>query len=607
MARKIFSILKLISPYIVILALMIIQLFSGEHSVFVFSTTSKAILILLSAVMVFQLIKEGEIKYKWLYLIPIFLIYVFVNPPYSPIDEAAHYDYVEYIKTNMELPVMGELFNSSLLYEVGKINIPSHFNHEFFQPPGYYILGAFLAMFSPSVTFDFYMLRVLGFLMLLMVVRTSKKNYEQLMDNRLCTRNDNLYYALSYGVLFTSGILLRMTTVSNEHLAVLLCSISYFYMVKYLLGDSKKSTVVIISIVASFAILAKVTTFIYIVVFALICLLKKEYKSFFISSGICLLIVGPWVGFNMVNYHSITATAMHLEMVTPIVNPSNINLGSNYLIESIPTLMNTFWLPQETPYDLMIGMIINVATVGIIISCYYAVKRLFVERLKPMTNGNQVTVVSILLIILNIALLSLGTLTTDVGVMIGRYMYVNVLPIIYIVYTNVSRKIFFDFRQGLIIFICLVIAITNVSSITNIFSKVNLEAIRHSYLNQADGPQGLNTDQIEFIEVKKSTDDTYSYLALQNDPQVYRILRAPIDVTRHVLRLTYITDKEGPIQIYYDDGNGFSEKNSEWIFMSKGSNDRILKIPASMYQLTDIRIDPIENSSFTFRVKSFDK
>ena len=60
--------------------------------------------------------------------------------PFSPIDEAAHLDYIYYIFDKNELPLMGNFFNSDLLSEVGKVYIPQFQNHEFFQPPLYYLL-----------------------------------------------------------------------------------------------------------------------------------------------------------------------------------------------------------------------------------------------------------------------------------------------------------------------------------------------------------------------------------------------------------------------------------------------------------------------------------
>lgn len=367
------------------------------------------------------------------------LIYILLVPVFSPIDEAAHFDYINKIMFEHKLPLISDLIDVSRLSEVSSYAVPVSLQYEAVHPPIYYFLGSLIVYpFQDYPSLSLIILRLVGLLLLLTSLYFTIKTFSILSKYFKWYVNEVLFTSILLLLYTNPGIVTRMVTVSNESLTVCLFSLLIYLMVEFVITSHSVKKLRVISIITGCLVLTKITSVVIIVPLLLIFLFIKSWRYIFEFSLIIGIIVLPWIIFNLYHYHSFTGTEEHVEFVKKIVNPHNVNLGFEYVVQKFTYILYSFWVPQEIrwsgiyelanliTYGLSLGLILCIAsTISTICK---------LQREKQLNLNAKLNSVLIIFVFLSLIMLIYGTLSQDVDILLGRYLYITIVPISLFIY-----------------------------------------------------------------------------------------------------------------------------------------------------------------------------
>lgn len=363
---------------------------------------------------------------------------------YSPIDESTHFYYIIYLVKYHKIPTLKTAIDSGILASITEYNVPGGYLNEAFQPPLYYAIGAIIYMLTPgSLKIKFFALRFFGVFCILVSIYFTLKTYKFLVNRKVIKQNDFLVHALILLFTLTPGFLLRMITVSNEHLIVPLASIFTYLLIVFYYEDTLKSKVniFILSALTAALFLTKIYGGVVGATVVVILLIKKYYRSIFyyvIGAGV---IVSPWFMFNLLVYGHLTSNQATNELVSQMTNASKINIDIAFIMERLNVFFGTFWHPQEFysaigEFNMMNTGFLNVTLIlAILFSVYYLVARIREiksdENILVFITSSQVTL-AILFIIF-------GSMFNHADAFIGRYIFFTYTALIILLYWVISK------------------------------------------------------------------------------------------------------------------------------------------------------------------------
>lgn len=397
-----------------------------------------------------------KIKEKWyiLLILPLVLIIglevATESKIYSGMDEASHFDYVNYLIEERKLPIVEQPLDFEELNIDGANpnTIPHHNQHEAAQPPIYYLLRSITGGFSTDIYTRLIVLRIQGVVLILLSILFLTKTYRLLCKREILIKNDYLFYSILTLFVLSPSFLKIMIPVNNEHLLVLLMSI-LTYMVVYLSSTKKVNAKqsILLGVLVGAIMLTKLTS-VYVVIIIMILYISKKWIWQLLILGItALLIVSPWVDFNVDNYQSITGMDKHIEIVYPIVNSTNYDYGLEDLMQSIPVMFSYTWF--RGGQELVETMISSFLSFWLFLSLIYSLFQRKSSLLRSLA----------LFIVANLIILMILTLNSNISVMIGRYMFMNLAAFTLIFYyftTSIIYKRYFKY-VATILLICNVI------------------------------------------------------------------------------------------------------------------------------------------------------
>lgn len=367
---------------------------------------------------------------KYLFAIGLFIIIsigsigIAGNTIYSGADEAAHFDYINFIIEKKSLPTMDEMIDYKTLNikQANPATIPGHHQHEAVQPPLYYLLAASVGSFFDDIYIRLIMLRILGLIGLIISFFIVYKTYNLMTERKYVISNDILFFVLAL-LFITSPYFQRvMIPLNNEHLLLVLVSTLIYKLVEYINKDITLRQSLLIGILVGAIILTKLTAGYLAILVAGFFLFKKWYKSLFIVGGTSFILLFPWVIFNFIHYQSITGTKRHIEIVGPVINPLNDQYTIVRVIKFLPDFFTSMWFWKGIyPIERILHDFLSVMFVLALIYCLIKFK----EKINSLF---------LLSIIGNIAILAAITISTPIVSMIGRYMYMNYLASVIVVF-----------------------------------------------------------------------------------------------------------------------------------------------------------------------------
>lgn len=347
----------------------------------------------------------------------------------SPIDEGAHYDYVQSIAEDHRLPeITDRIHREPLALELGKFpdvsNRPKSgllgASYEAFQPPLYYILAAPVFLIPVDHHLTLYLLRGFGLLLLLLA----------LVPFSLLIRDiagDRWPLGLAFGglVFLLPAVLERAVLVSNIALEVPAGAL-FTWLVYRAHARGSLRWLAAAGGALGVCMLTKFTLVFFVPVFVLAVLEYAWRNRTTLKIGkiaavavVPLLMLAPWFAWNFDTYGSLTANSQAQEQQRRLINPENFDYTLGNLGDSTVNLID-FSSPQDwgsdakDPFPTLLR--------------WFLVSVLFLLPLILATRAwSRENVIATLLLLLplvtGIVLLVEVTTTRDIPLILPRYLH----------------------------------------------------------------------------------------------------------------------------------------------------------------------------------------
>lgn len=286
--------------------------------------------------------------------------FVVAQPLWSPVDELGHYGYVEQLAEQHSMPVLGQtLMPEPVLaiihgaspkgyYVDPKTQGLYGFNYEAFQPPLYYILATPLFAIVPDYVEKAYALRAFDLVLLLLTAGLGFRLCADLLGRRW-----RFGYVMLLAVLILPGLVVRSVAISNAALALPI-SMAFLIVALRAVSAPSRRRVFLAGLLLGAGLLTELQLAALAPLFLMVVWRLWRRQQTWADRGAVLGltaipagILAPWLIFNLVHFHSLTAQAVVLQMQNPIINPAH----AHYSVRILPDLtINFLWdvlLPQE--------------------------------------------------------------------------------------------------------------------------------------------------------------------------------------------------------------------------------------------------------------------
>jgi 4-amino-4-deoxy-L-arabinose transferase-like glycosyltransferase len=280
---------------------------------------------------------------------------------FSPIDEAAHFDYVRVIAEGKRLPILEEdkLGYPVLALSQGldpderpapDVERPTGLSgesYQAFEPPLYYLLVAPLFTVTDDWSQRVKLVRLAGLAFLLAAAGIVYRFAGRVApDARLPV------FSLALTVLLWPGIVVRSATVANASLELLMaCAVLYVLWRADELRDERR--LVIAGALLGLGLLTKLTLVALAPVLVVIAirhgLARRDPRSWAVAAlavVLPVLLMAPWAIFNLSHYDAITASSLAKEMQESVVNPEGVTYTLGRFLDHVDRLFDGA-LPQD--------------------------------------------------------------------------------------------------------------------------------------------------------------------------------------------------------------------------------------------------------------------
>ncbi len=408
----------------------------------------------------------------WLVLLAQGMVFALIQPVWSRVDEAQHFDYVQDLADNGALPIEGQNFLSPEVVDIslranqwgwrpaGELSTPAildprdwvtvpgdldthdsekwlrrnlwRFNYEAMQPPLYYAVNTPVYAALPSDPFiRLYGMRLLAALLAsAMVPLTWLTAREAFPDSRL------VVYGAPVAMLLAQGYALNMSQVTNDALAVPLAATAVWLLLRMAGRGLTRRRSLVAGAVIGAALLTKLTTIFLLPVAAAALILPVLYRREWparaamnagIVYGLAAAIMAPWILHNLAVYGDPTGASAARPLMSSFFESPLLNFGSLRLDELLPT----FWFGEPIfPFAFWsyawaaVGMSMAVAVIGVL---YYYFGPGGAGGARVPDVGIRVNFVVAALVI-GVAANLLIPFGSGIGGVPGRYLY-PLLPV----------------------------------------------------------------------------------------------------------------------------------------------------------------------------------
>ncbi|MHB8220870.1 MAG: hypothetical protein ACYDHU_11220 [Acidimicrobiales bacterium] len=357
-------------------------------------------------------------------------------PLWSVVDEGAHFDNIAYIAEHHSLPVLGKAFATEQELAISQGIYPRHttidapkdglsgLDYEAFQPPLYYLVATPIFFLNGNFHSKAILLRFFGLALLLLAIALYARLSRHVLKKRW-----RLGLAGGLAVFLMPGVIVRSVTISNDCLAI---PIAIAAVTELWIALERRSSGRLIP--AGALVAAGVLTDLYLaelvpvfVVVAAVILWRSRTRRDLVrvamAAGLGVVLGLPWFVFNLVEYHSLTASAVAKAEQLSTVNPDHLR----FTIGQIPSLtsetlfqplMPEEWgrLPFGHPLTHYVAGLFQVLVVPLAIFLAFTLgRRLF-------TTGNWVLVAPWVANIVLCWYIDIGQ-QWESGAMVARYTY----------------------------------------------------------------------------------------------------------------------------------------------------------------------------------------
>lgn len=417
------------------------------------------ILILIILLLAYHLLRFKAVYFAFLFVGFLYVLFVW---DFAPLDEGSHFAYLHYIAKNHKLP----LLYSKADYELKALSEEIYTNssrgltteiYEAVQPPLYYLIASIVFLLTPgSLLVKFYTLRFSGLLGGLISIYFLEKAYKELINKGIIKGNSFLFFSTVCLCVLSPAFLIRMATINYIQLLVPLGSIIFYVLIKFsFLERLKFREVFLLSILSGASILTFFISVFLPVVVAIFLLVKRQFKQMIVYALLVFIIILPWFLHNQYHYGYFTAHFVSKGMLQHIMNPNFTTYDIFTILNSVPYMLASFWVPIEAQFNSLIFIIVNFLSFSMIfILLYYVYILLKSPNNSPQSYSKIIIFISTFAIILNTGLMCYVTIAESWPTIVGRYLYLIVNCFIFLIYLFVEKN--FERQQRVISLIFLI-------------------------------------------------------------------------------------------------------------------------------------------------------
>jgi hypothetical protein len=291
---------------------------------------------------------------------------------WSPIDEEAHFSYIQQVAEHGSLPVLGRTPTSpqGLAIAHGTYPRPVHLSpahlgliatsYEAFQPPLYYVLAVPAFDVPSNYLHKVYAVRLFGVGLLLVAIVLAARLARVVLGDRWM-----LGWSMVLAFLTLPGVVLRMATISPTPLAVVL---GILFVTELWLAWTRHSAGRLLGAgaVAGLCVLTELELLAFLPVLALVVVAEVVHRTrrhradpaegrrpgqvavgwVVAALAVPVVLVAPWLAFNEATYHLLTAGTIAIREQTYLVNPQHLHFSPIHLPDDTAVLIDPT-LPAE--------------------------------------------------------------------------------------------------------------------------------------------------------------------------------------------------------------------------------------------------------------------
>ena len=291
-------------------------------------------------------------------------------PIWSPIDEGAHYAYVQEIAEHGRLPVLGKSHISTQVDTITQGQSPSRLlldpfirglepqSYEAFQPPLYYLLAAPVFVAVPGYVHKVYALRSFDLLLLVLSAGLALQLCRTVLGTRW-----RFAGPLVLTVFLMPGVVVRSVTVSNAALELPLALLFFILFVRAWDNPTGRRLVILSGVLAA-GLLTQLMLVALIPLWGLAAWrwyaksgsrpLAVRFRTMAIAALVPLVAIGPWAGFNEAHYGALTAGRLAMRLQNDVANPQHIHFALHLLPDDTVNRLWGLLLPQEWTPDFAV-------------------------------------------------------------------------------------------------------------------------------------------------------------------------------------------------------------------------------------------------------------
>lgn len=264
------------------------------------------------------------------------IIFVFLTPIFEKPDEKGHFEYIKYLAENKKLPVAG------------------HFFSEYFQPPLYYIITAFIFQFMNIFTQDIWyhviFFRVISVIFSMITLYLTFK-----IASLVFKEKDLVIGVVAFAALLPSHINVNSNT-TNANLSQVFATLIIYLLLKNITKIKNKINLVI-GVLAGLAILTRPSEIASVLTIPLAYLIKyfpnikKSFKPIMLVALMVLAVSGWHLIRNFIFYGDIFAYNA-MKWSTP---PDNTPKDLIFAARLLGWTFVTFWVTFGRTNNVVVG------------------------------------------------------------------------------------------------------------------------------------------------------------------------------------------------------------------------------------------------------------
>lgn len=361
-------------------------------------------------------------------LFALFTVFAILDMSYSPIDEAMNFEYINHIIVYHRLPVIGQPINEEILNAVNTSYVDGNvINHEAMQAPIYYVAMAILTGLFHSIALRLMICRLVGLYGLLVIAHFVNEIIQLCFSGE--ERDPHFYRLMMIVFIFNPGVMWRASRVNNELFVAIFVVALLYLAFRNVLQEENKGDYLLMGFLCGLVFLTKNTAIYCFVIPFLVAVKQKKILHLIIPAIIVGVMVTPWFIFNYKSYGALTGIKPHLEFVLPIVNGNRENI--DLLNVFISFLLPSFYTGEEFVLPTFgVGVSEALFCLMMCLCAEIFVHEIFTKELtwrkfrsNELDRNSWLNILCMGLVLAALFVFIMGTVSTKVNTVRGRYLY----------------------------------------------------------------------------------------------------------------------------------------------------------------------------------------